>query len=166
FFRERSTELQPTGLADLVAEAVHSQSRRAEELGVVLEQGEHRTLPPVWVDRVQIAVVLRNLVANGIEAACEQRHRPHAAPSVSIAIEQQADEAVVSVVDNGPGLTPEQARAVFETPASSKPGGMGIGLSISRAIVEAHGGRLWAEPGPGGTFRFSLPFGTGATHEP
>jgi signal transduction histidine kinase len=53
---------------------------------------------------------------------------------------------------------------VFESPLSSKPGGMGIGLGISRAIVAAHGGRLWAEPGPGGRFYFSLPIGVQA-HE-
>jgi two-component system, LuxR family, sensor kinase FixL len=69
---------------------------------------------------------------------------------------------LVSLVDSGAGLTPEQARGIFETPASSKPGGMGIGLAISRAIVEAHGGRLWAEAGAQGTFRFALPITTGA----
>jgi two-component system sensor kinase FixL len=77
----------------------------------------------------------------------------------------QGDAMLVSVVDSGAGLSAERIRAVFDTPASSKPGGMGVGLSISRAIVEAHGGRLWGEPGAGGTFRFTLPIGAGEAHD-
>jgi two-component system sensor kinase FixL len=65
----------------------------------------------------------------------------------------------VAVSDTGPGLAPEVAGRLFESFVSTKPGGMGMGLSICRRIVEAHGGRLWAEPNPdGGTvFRFTLP---------
>ena len=65
----------------------------------------------------------------------------------------------MTVADNGPGIAPEVAGRIFEPFVSSKPGGMGVGLSISRSIVEAHGGRLWAEPNPGGgtVFRLALP---------
>jgi two-component system sensor kinase FixL len=165
FFRERSTELQPTQLADLLAEAVASQAQRAQELRVRLSLAEHEALPPIWVDRVQIGVVLRNLVANAIEAASDPRRPRDAARRVELGVQRQGDEVLVSLLDSGAGLTREQARDIFETPASSKPGGMGIGLAISRAIVEAHGGRLWAEPGAQGTFRFTLPVGTGAAHD-
>jgi signal transduction histidine kinase len=68
-----------------------------------------------------------------------------------------ADELVLSVEDNGPGFTASEAASVFEPRVSRKPGGMGIGLSISRAIVEAHGGRLWAEPGPAGRMVLTIP---------
>jgi two-component system sensor kinase FixL len=165
FFRERSTELEVTQLHEVLQEAARSQAERARELRVRVSVGDHGPLPPVWIDRVQIAVVLRNLLANAIEAASEAG-RPADAPRwVELDLLRQADEVLVSLRDSGAGLAPEQARHVFETPASSKPGGMGIGLAISRAIVEAHGGRLWAEPGSPGTFRFTLPIGSGDPHD-
>jgi signal transduction histidine kinase len=71
----------------------------------------------------------------------------------------------VTVLDSGPGLGSEDVDRVFEGHRSDKPGGMGVGLAISRSIVEAHGGRLWAEAGPGGRFHFTLPLGTGTQHE-
>jgi two-component system, LuxR family, sensor kinase FixL len=165
FFRERSTELQASDLRELLAEAVASQARRAEELRVRLALGEVQELPPVWIDRVQIAVVLRNLLANAIEAAADRPDTDGGLSSVDISAVLQGDAVLVSVVDSGRGLSAEQARDVFDAASSSKPGGMGIGLSISRAIVEAHGGRLWGEPGAGGTFRFTLPTGTGEAHD-
>jgi two-component system sensor kinase FixL len=165
FFRERATELQVTQLPDLLAEAVGSQAQRARELGVRLSLGEPGAMPPLWIDRVQIAVVLRNLVANAIEAASDLQ-RPADAPRwVQVHVHRQDDMALVSFLDSGAGLTPAQARDIFELPSSSKPGGMGIGLSISRAIVEAHGGQLWAEAGTQGIIRFTLPIGTGAAHD-
>jgi signal transduction histidine kinase len=62
------------------------------------------------------------------------------------------------VRDNGKGIEPARLQSLFEPGNSDKPGGMGVGLSICRAIVEAHGGRLWAEPGPNGRFCLTLPF--------
>jgi two-component system, LuxR family, sensor kinase FixL len=69
------------------------------------------------------------------------------------------DAVEAAVADNGPGIAPEVAGRIFEPFVSAKPGGMGVGLSISQSIVEAHGGRLWAEPRPGGgtVFRFTVP---------
>ncbi|MEJ5990519.1 ATP-binding protein [Ramlibacter sp. PS3R-8] len=165
FFRERSTELQASDLRGALEEAVTSQARRAEELRVRLDLGDMPELPPVWIDRVQIAVVLRNLVANAIEAAAERSGADDVTPSVVVSAALQDDAVLVSVVDSGSGLSADRARSVFDAPASSKPGGMGVGLSISRAIVEAHGGRLWGEAGAGGTFRFTLPSGTGEAHD-
>lgn len=165
FFRERSTELQVTQLGGLLADAVESQAQRARELRVQLALGDQEALPPLWIDRVQIAVVLRNLLANAIEAASDPRRPPDAPRQVELRAQRRGDEVLVSLLDSGETLTPEQARDIFETPASSKPGGMGIGLAISRAIVEAHGGRLWAEAGTQGKFHFTLPIGTGAVHD-
>lgn len=166
FFRGRTTELQETRLGELVAEVVQAQAGRAAELDVAIATDASPALPPVWADRVQIGVVLRNLVANAIEAVSDPRQAPGKARSVRVGVEQRGPELVVTVADTGPGLGSRSVREVFEAQGSSKPGGMGIGLGISRAIVEAHGGRLWAEPGPGGLFRFSLPIGTGEPLEP
>ncbi|HET8745439.1 MAG TPA: ATP-binding protein [Ramlibacter sp.] len=165
FFRERSTELQPTDLATLLAEAERSQASRAEGLGVRLEWSCDPQLAPVWLDPVQIGVVLRNLLANAIDAASEARAAAAAGRSVAVHATREGNEVVVSVTDSAAGLTSEEVDRVFESRRSEKPGGMGIGLAISRSIVEAHGGRLWAEAGPGGKFHFSLPAGTGPQHE-
>ncbi|MBC5785430.1 MASE1 domain-containing protein [Ramlibacter sp. USB13] len=165
FFRERATDLQVTPLTDLLREAMRSQSARARALRVQLSGTEGDPLPSVLVDPVQISVVLRNLLANAIEAASDPRRPPDAPRWVRLQAHRQGTEVVVTLLDSGEGLTPEQARDIFDAPASSKPGGMGIGLAISRAIVEAHAGRLWAEPGAGGRFHFTIPFDTGAVHD-
>jgi len=108
----------------------------------------------VLIDPVQIEVVVRNLVANGLEAA-------GAGPSPRrVTVEIGPGEAgfVRTVVrDSGSGLAPELREQVFEPFWSSRATGMGIGLAISRSIVEAHGGRIWAESGQGGVFGFTLP---------
>jgi signal transduction histidine kinase len=163
FFRDRSTELQQADLSALVAEAVRSQAARAESLGVRLDASCDARLAPVWLDPVQIAVVLRNLLANAIDAAAADESP--GGRSVAIRAAQEDSQVVVSVVDSGRGLEAGEVGRVFETRRSEKPGGMGVGLAISRSIVEAHGGRLWAEAGPGGKFHFNLPAGGAPPHE-
>ena len=117
-------------------------------------------LPLVSGDRVQLHQVLLNLVVNGMDAMntveeskrvliiCGRRE-----------IRDGAPEVWLSVQDSGTGFKPEEMDLLFEAFYSTKPQGMGMGLAISRSIIEAHGGRLWAEPnqGPGATFLFSLP---------
>jgi signal transduction histidine kinase len=161
FFRERATELKPTDIAPLLDEVSRAQAVHAVSLKVRLQCSCDPGVPPVWLDRVQIAVVLRNLVANAVEAA-PRTTTGDACVTVRAYVEQ--GHVTISVLDSGPGLAAAEVLGVFESPLSSKPGGMGIGLGISRAIVAAHGGRLWAEPGPGGRFYFSLPIGVQA-HE-
>ena len=165
FFRERSTELQPTDLSDLVAQALQAQAQRARELGVRLPEGSGEGLPQVWVDRIQMGVVLRNLLANAIEAASDPGLPADAPRAVALEVEQRRGELVVTVLDSGRGLSGEQVGSIFDARTSAKPGGMGIGLAICRAIVEAHGGRLWADPGPGGKFRLALPIGAEGNHD-
>jgi signal transduction histidine kinase len=114
------------------------------------------------MDRVQIEVVLRNLVANALEAAASGS-TPDAC--VKVRAEARNAEVVLEVRDSGRGVSSEELRTIFDSRRSSKPGGMGIGLFISRAIVEAHEGRLWAEAGPGGAFFFSLPTQAGKDGE-
>jgi two-component system, LuxR family, sensor kinase FixL len=109
----------------------------------------------VEADSIQVQQVLINLARNAIQAMAGRPRR-----EVLIATRPAADQMVeVSVADTGAGL-PEEARgALFSPFKSGKPEGMGIGLSISRTIIEAHGGRIWAEDGPeeGTVFRFTLP---------
>jgi PAS domain S-box-containing protein len=113
-------------------------------------------LPSVAGDRVQLQQVLLNLIVNAIEAMSGVRDCPR---ELTIVSRSDADAVVVEVRDSGPGLNEEGAERVFEPFYTTKAQGIGIGLSISRSIVEAHGGRLWAtsDQPHGAVFRFSLP---------
>lgn len=152
FFQSGATHLRPCDLKTLVAAELQAQQRRADASSIRLSAEVPQDLPAVWVDEVQIQVVLRNLVANALDAA-----NANGGPArVHVRAAAAAGEVVVEVLDSGNGVTPGQALSVFEPGHSTKAGGMGVGLGICRAIVEAHGGRLWAEPGPGGHFCFTL----------
>jgi signal transduction histidine kinase len=117
-------------------------------------------LPSVSGDRVQFQQVLLNLLMNGMDAmnSVEESKRILII-SGRRETRDTAFEAVLSVQDAGTGLKPEEIDRLFEAFYTTKPQGMGMGLAISRSIIEAHGGRLWAEPnqGPGATFSFTLP---------
>jgi two-component system, LuxR family, sensor kinase FixL len=111
----------------------------------------------VFVNRVQIQQVIVNLIRNAYEAMADQELR-----EVTLATSALDDETIeIAVADIGPGIPFEIASRLFEPFVSSKHDGMGLGLSISRSIIEAHDGRLTAEPNPGGgaVFRFTLPSG-------
>jgi len=162
FFRSRRTDLQPTEVRPLIEEIMQSQSVRASTMGIRTEWACDSSLPPVWLDRVQIEVVLRNLVSNALDAATDAAN-PEA--SVRVQARIRAEQLVVSVQDTGDGVPVTQLHGLFDSRPSTKPGGMGIGLGISRSIIEAHGGRLWAEPGPGGKFYFSLPLSVSQGNE-
>jgi len=121
-------------------------------------------LPPVLGDRIQLQQVLLNLIVNAIEAMSAVKDRPR---ELTITSSLHGPEWVlVQVRDTGPGFEGEQADHLFEAFHTTKPEGLGIGLSISRSIIEAHGGRLSAESNVphGAIFRFTLPAqgGTGA----
>lgn len=106
-------------------------------------------------DRIQIEQAVFNLVRNAVEAMTDTSKR-----SVTIASTLRSNNTVeVSIADTGPGLAPDIRAKLFEPFVTSKPSGLGIGLSICRVIVEAHGGELYAEDNPGGgtVFRFTLP---------
>ncbi|HET9643276.1 MAG TPA: ATP-binding protein [Burkholderiaceae bacterium] len=154
FFRQRGTELKRADIGPLLEKVCRSQAMRAEAAQVVLECHCDDGLPRIWMDPVQIEVVLRNLVSNGVDAALST---PSSDPYVRVHASVEHEHLVIEVLDSGDGIAPVDLPHMFETRRSSKPGGMGIGLLISRSIVEAHEGRLWAEPGPGGKFFVSLP---------
>ena len=119
-------------------------------------------LPTVTGDRVQLQQVILNLLLNAAEAMREVNDR---ARELTIRTEREAGDRVrVAVRDTGVGVDPQSMNKLFDAFYTTKRGGMGVGLSISRSIVERHHGRLWAEPndGPGATFWFSIPCDTGA----
>ena len=158
FFRTGSVELRPTRCAE-VARAVIESARadaQARAIDIVLQAPE---VPVVLADSLQVEIVLRNLVSNALEALASTP----APRSVRVEIDHDGGPfVVVTVRDNGPGISPEARQRLFEPFATTRSTGMGMGLAIGRAIVEAHGGRLWAEEGPGGCFRFTLPVGEAA----
>jgi signal transduction histidine kinase len=158
FFRTGSTTLAPGSLAAVASRAVEAARARATGLGVELEcDGEPRG--EQLFDEVQMQVVMRNLVANAIEAAAAGE----APRQVRVEVRPDAAGAVrVTVRDSGAGVRREDAERIFEPFETTRAAGMGMGLAISRAIVEAHGGRLFAEPGPQGVFTFIVPRGEAA----
>lgn len=152
FFRSGATTLEPVPPGTLVRDALAAQDTRARSQGVALDADVAASLPQVWIDPVQMHVVMRNLIANGIEAAVAGAARPR----VTVRVKSDDAELRIDVIDSGAGL-PDGARPLDEGMPSTKADGMGIGLSLCRAIVEGHGGRLWIETGPAGHFCFTLP---------
>ena len=129
--------------------------------GVELHTDLSAQLPPVIGDRVQLQQVLLNLVMNGIQAmaAVSDRRR-----ELAISISPAGPEYVqVTIEDTGPGLDPAIVQRIFDPFFTTKPDGLGLGLSISRSIIEAHGGQLWASlRAPHGTaFHFTIPVASG-----
>jgi signal transduction histidine kinase len=115
-------------------------------------------LPPIRGDRVQLQQVLMNLVMNAIEAVADC---PPDRRTVTVRTTEQPEGWIeVSVSDEGHGVAPNLAASVFDPFFTTKPQGMGLGLSISRTIVQSHGGRIWMDAkAPGATFRFVIPVG-------
>jgi len=113
-------------------------------------------LPRIVADRVQLQQVLMNLMLNGIEAM----HETKSVGQLTIrSLRGDGGQLLISVSDEGMGLPPDRADQIFSAFFSTKAQGTGMGLSISRSIIESHGGRLWAtaNSGPGATFSFTLP---------
>jgi C4-dicarboxylate-specific signal transduction histidine kinase len=128
--------------------------------GVAMELDLPDDLPPVWADRVQVQQVALNLVMNAIEAMAG----PEAGCLLTVTASRADDTTVlVEFRDQGCGLTPEHAERLFDAFYTTKPKGLGMGLPISRGIVQAHHGHLRAVPNPdrGATFQFTLPVAPG-----
>ena len=160
FVARGETERTVNDLPALVAEAARLGLLGASERGIRLFTDIDPATSLVVVDRVQIQQVLVNLLRNAAEAVVAGDRR-------DITLTTRADGAMVrvSVADTGPGIDPAIVPRLFEAFASGKADGMGLGLSISRTIVEAHGGRIWTVPNPGGgtIFHFTILNAEGAS---
>jgi len=154
FFRTGTTRLERIWLRELLSLAASRLSAQAKQQGIALVL---HPAPPcaLWADRLQLEVVLRNLLANAFEAAAE---RPEAERQVRVSTHlESAGRVCITVEDSGPGVAEEMVEHLFEAFHTSKASGMGLGLAISRAIIEAHGGSLWAEVADHGVFKVVLP---------
>jgi two-component system sensor kinase FixL len=153
FVARGETEKHVETVAKMVEEASALALVGAKEHGVRVTLTVDAKPRHVVVDKIQIQQVLLNLMRNAIEAMDGSPRR-----ELEIAATARGDMIEFAVIDSGPGLAPEVEAQLFQPFVTTKRHGMGIGLSICRTIVEAHGGRLWTEPTPGGgaTFRFTL----------
>jgi PAS domain S-box-containing protein len=155
----KKTEVQraPLNVNDVIDEAILLVQREVLQHRVRLQLELASELPPVLGDRVQLQQVIINLLVNGIQAMATVADRLR-----ELRIESQRyenDEVLVAVHDSGVGIDPESASRLFTAFYTTRPNGMGMGLSICRSIVEAHGGRVWvaSDGASGATFRFTLP---------
>jgi signal transduction histidine kinase len=147
------------GLNDAIREVVVLVQHQLARKGITFALDLSPELGTVWGDRVQLQQVLLNLLLNAIEALDRG-----AADRRELYVRSRGegrDAVVVSVCDSGPGLAPGDRERVFDSLFTTKAGGMGVGLAISRSIIEAHSGRIWTEPnaGTGAVFHFLLPAG-------
>ena len=134
-------------------------SGEAEKNGVSVHTQFADGLPLIHGDRVQLQQVILNLVINAVQAMAGVSEGPRELLVTTGSAE--SDGVLVAVRDTGPGLSPSSAERLFDAFYTTKPDGMGMGLSICRSIIEAHGGRMWASANlpRGATFQFTAPAG-------
>ena len=159
FVLRGEVERQAVTLSQLIEEAMSLALAGERHRGVHVELRLDQAALPVTVDPIQIQQVLLNLARNAIDAMTEPAAAGLGRELVISTSQPDPSSVEVAVADTGPGLNPAVAAGLFRPFVTSKAGGMGVGLSISRSIIEAHGGRLWHEPNPAGgsIFRFTLP---------
>src|SRR5262249_3958320 len=155
FVAKGETEHTIENPATLLEEAAALALVGAREQGVRVSLRCDHDLPDIVVDKIQIQQVALNLIRNAIEAMETTSRR-----ELTIGVTQQKDSAFFFVTDTGTGIAPEIAQQLFQPFVTSKANGMGVGLSICRTIIEAHGGRIAARGNEGGgtVFEFTLPF--------
>jgi signal transduction histidine kinase len=153
-FEAGTPQREPIDLQALAGEVVEGLQSRAHGAGVALHLGPAKTSAHPAIDRVQVEVVLRNLLSNAIEAAAAN---PARAPRVELTIDAGPASHCIVVRDSGTGVVAADAEHIFEPFVTSKAQGMGVGLAIRRAFAHPHGGSLVAVPGSEGCFRLYLP---------
>ena len=155
-FCKKDATTESVNLNDAALEVIALSLADLQKNGVVLRPELADDLPLVTGDRVQLEQVILNLVLNASDAMSAVDDRPR---QLVIRTEREDDRARLTVQDVGVGIEPNGVDKVFEPFYTTKTGGMGIGLSVSRSIIERHHGRLWATPndGPGAAFSFSIP---------
>ena len=157
-FSKTSTTFESFDLNETAEEVIALSLSELRRDGVVLQLDLGAGLPSVFGDRIQIQQVILNLLRNASDAMSAVSDRPKEL-LVKTEREESAGSLRLSVKDAGVGITPEIEEKLFEAFYTTKDDGMGIGLSVSRSIMESHQGRLWAtrNDGPGSTFSFSMP---------
>jgi len=154
----RKTDIEKTQLDinQIVQEVVLLLQNEAMRNGVALRTELASDSPPVFADRVQLQQVILNLVVNGIEATARVTDR--ARELLITSHQYESDKVLVAVQDSGIGIDPQNLERIFDAFYTTKSQGIGMGLAISRSIIEDHGGRLWAQPNAarGATFQFTL----------
>jgi signal transduction histidine kinase len=156
-FCKKELKLDPLDLNEATREVISLALVDLQRNHVVLRTDLAADLPPVTADRIQLQQVILNLLRNGSDAMSHVENRPR-----ELLIRTGRDESNqvrLTVTDSGVGFGPETATKLFEPFYTTKSDGMGIGLSLSRSIIEAHHGRLWGtvNEGPGATFCFCIP---------
>jgi two-component system sensor kinase FixL len=156
FIGKREGNRREESLHTIIEEAIALGLVGAADSNVKVKVALDPDMPAVFVDKVQIQQVIINLVRNAIEAMQQ-------VPVRQLAIRSgpgEGETAQVTIRDSGPGFTEEIASRLFQPFVTNKEKGMGLGLTISQSIINAHGGRLWATPneGAGVSFHFLLPF--------
>lgn len=155
FFRGGTTRLEEVAVADLLEAAKGVAAGMTTAPGIAVTATCEPGLPRILVDRLQMELVVRNLVANAVESI--RSHTPQGGRIDLVASREDARRLRIEINDSGPGVSPEGRERIFEPFVSGKSTGMGLGLAVSRAIVEAHGGTLDSRPGAHGEFRLVLP---------
>jgi signal transduction histidine kinase len=159
FMKKRGSGFSPCDVNALAADALALMKPELAQHGVRARLSGTAGLPPVLADGIQIQQVLVNLIQNAIDA---MRESPAGRRSIVVTTANGAERVVVRVSDTGRGMSAEDLPRVFDSFFSTKAHGLGMGLNISRSIIESHGGRLTAENNPSGvgaTFEFVLPLG-------
>jgi PAS domain S-box-containing protein len=154
-FKSEPYEKSDESVLDIIRESLRFVHEDPNKREVQIDWSIEGSLPPVCVDRIQTQQIFINLISNAIEATDGSANT---AKILLRAFVTQAHEVIVQVIDNGTGL--EDTEKIFDAFVTTKEKGMGIGLAVSRSIVEAHGGRIWAENNPdrgGATFNVAWP---------
>jgi C4-dicarboxylate-specific signal transduction histidine kinase len=156
-FSKRQVTTEPVDLNEAAREVIALLSSKLQRDNVSLRSELADDLPLATGDRVQLQQVIMNLLQNGSDAMNNVHDRAR-----QLLIQTERDDAEhvrLTVQDSGIGLDPQTVNRLFDPFYTNKNNGMGIGLSVSRSIIENHGGRIWAKPnnGPGATFSFSIP---------
>jgi len=162
FIKKTPAEKNTLDVNEVIGEVLVMMGHGFEENRILLQRELAQALPPVLGDRVQLQQVLLNLIMNGIEAMTAVTNRPR-----TLWVQSRIDESgdvLIAVRDSGTGLGSESDR-VFTPFFTTKTNGMGMGLSISRSLIEGHGGRLWSSPNSphGAIFSFTLPAAAGSS---
>jgi C4-dicarboxylate-specific signal transduction histidine kinase len=160
-FKNEPYEKRDENILDIIRESLRFVYEDPNKRELQIDLSIDGNLPPIFVDRIQTQQVFINLILNAIEAT---KGSADTARILLRAFATQEHEVIVQVIDNGAGL--EETEKIFDAFVTTKEKGMGIGLTVSRSIIEAHGGRLWAEntlDRRGATFNVALPLSL--THE-